>query len=184
MRKRQPSISDRLAVPRRSAVIGLLLATLMLQPANSQIFGTKPREAEVNNVFLPAPRGLRQQLTRARRALQEERFGEAVDRLGQLLATPELTADGPNFAPDQDYFLSNGTKPGTQVSMKSEAEQLLGDMPPKGRDLYELKYGADAQRLLDEAPNNEPIRNWSKSLGGISTRTPVTPPRCWSVGSI
>jgi outer membrane protein assembly factor BamB len=127
------------------------LAFLAEQAESQNFFGNRPGQEAVNNVFLPAPRGLRQQLTRARRALQEERFGEAVDRLGQLLAAPELSLDGPNVASDQDYFLTNGAEPGTQISMKSEAEQLIGDMPPKGRELYELKYGADAQRLLDEA---------------------------------
>ena len=131
--------------------MAFLVVVTTWQPAQTQLIRSNPKQEQLNNIFLTAPRGLRQQLSRARKALDEERYGEAVDRLGQLLAAPELSADGPNVATEQDYFLAPGTEPGAQVSLKSEAQQLLGNMPPKGRELYELKYGADAQRLLDEA---------------------------------
>lgn len=108
-------------------------------------------QEEVSNIFLPAPRGLRQQLSRARTALEEERYSDGVDLLGQLLASGELIADNFDDAGEQDYFLSGSDEGGTRQSLKSEAQRLLGEMPEKGRALYELKFGADARQLLDRA---------------------------------
>ena len=48
---------------------------------------------EAADIFLPAPRNLRQQLSRAAKALEEEQLSEAVDLLGQLLASPEVASD-------------------------------------------------------------------------------------------
>ena len=39
----------------------------------------------VTNVFLPAPRILKQQLGRAKRAIDEENYSDAVTFLGQIL---------------------------------------------------------------------------------------------------
>ncbi len=47
--------------------------------------------------------------------------------------------------------MASSPQPGTQISLKTEAQRLLGSMPEKGRDLYELKFGADARQLLDSA---------------------------------
>ncbi len=119
---------------------------------------TDKDDEDVTNIFLPAPRGLRQQLTRARQALEEEQYGEAVDLLGQLLASPEVGADAQNGVGEQDYFMGSSSEPGPRISLKTEAQRLLGGMPDKGRDLYELKFGADARQLLDTALETRDIQ--------------------------
>ena len=108
---------------------------------------------EAADIFLPAPRNLRQQLSRAAKALEEEQYSEAVDLLGQLLASRRASAaDGDGSAgAEQDYFLAESEAAGTQTSLKSEAQRMLGSMPDKGRELYELKFGADARQMLERA---------------------------------
>jgi outer membrane protein assembly factor BamB len=107
--------------------------------------------AEVTNVFPPVPRELRQHLATARAALADERYGDAVDLLGRLLASGDLLDQNFASAGQQDYFLGESTKPGTLISLKAEAQRLLGTMPEDGRALYELKFGADARQLLQRA---------------------------------
>ncbi len=133
----------------------LLVSSVILSPVS--VTGDEPRgvdaesEEDVTNIFLPAPRSLRQQLARARRALDEQQYADAVDLLGQLLASPDLGSESQSSGVEQDYFMHGATQLGTQVSLKTEAQRLLGEMPPQGRDLYELKFGADARQLLDTA---------------------------------
>ena len=91
--------------------------------------------------FSAAPRNLRQQLSRAAKALEEERNSEAVDLLGQLLASPEVASDSTEGGADQDYFVAESEADGTQTSLKSQAQQMLGAMNDQGRELYELKFG-------------------------------------------
>ena len=47
--------------------------------------GTAFSQDNVTNVFLPAPRILKQQLGRAKRAIDEENYSDAVTFLGQIL---------------------------------------------------------------------------------------------------
>ncbi|MBM4094308.1 MAG: hypothetical protein FJ276_33605, partial [Planctomycetes bacterium] len=127
------------------------------RPAAAQIERPGGDVEQVTSIFPPAPRALRQQLARARKALEEQRYDEAVDRLGQLLASPQTGVDKAEQAAEQDYFLGDSNEPGTQVSLKSEAQRLLGAMPPKGRELYELKFGADARQWLESAMERQDV---------------------------
>ncbi|MHB8970379.1 MAG: outer membrane protein assembly factor BamB family protein [Pirellulaceae bacterium] len=106
---------------------------------------------EAADIFLPAPRNLRQQLSRAAKALEEERNSEAVDLLGQLLASSEVASDTTDGGADQDYFLAESEVVGTQTSLKTLAQQMLGSMNDKGREFYELKFGTDARQMLEQA---------------------------------
>src|SRR5262245_12471086 len=51
--------------------------------------------ADINNVFPLAPRELRQRLTRAQAALEEERYSDAVAEIGEVL----------NSTGSDDFFL-------------------------------------------------------------------------------
>ncbi len=136
------------------ALLPLLISALLLGQSGQVTAQFNPlgtKKGQVTNIFLPAPRALRQQLTKARRALDEGQFSEAVELLGQLLASGELLANPQDDFSEQDYFLSGSNEPGTQSSLKTEAQRLLGGMPEKGRALYELKFGADARQQLDRA---------------------------------
>lgn len=138
-----------LALSLALCVLSLLLGSASRAPA--QITRGAGEGEQVTNIFLPAPRVLRQRVSKAREALAEERYSEAVELLGELLASEDMLSDGASRAGEQDYFLRGANEPGTQLSLKTEAQRLLGTMPDKGRELYELKFGADARQLLDRA---------------------------------
>jgi outer membrane protein assembly factor BamB len=106
------------------------------------------------DVFLPAPRELKQHLTRARKAIDEQEYGEAVLHLGQLLTSDVLNTPERPGGETQDFFIGLDGNTGTRVSLKAEAQRLLASMPARGQQLYELQFGADARTLLDEAIEN------------------------------
>lgn len=98
--------------------------------------------ATAQTVFPPADRQLLLALANARRLIQAERYAEAVRYLGLILEAPE------------DYFDSS-VRPGKGAdrfpSLKSEAQALLGAMPARGRELYELQFGSQARQMLSQA---------------------------------
>src|SRR5437868_6455990 len=108
--------------------------------AQPGIFGPSVT-GDVNNVFPLAPRELRQRLSRAQAALEEERYSDAVAEIGEVL----------NSAGSDDFFLGMPGSADAQVSLKTQAMSLLGAMPAKGRKMYELQYGADAKAALEAA---------------------------------
>ncbi len=130
---------------RTSAAFGLLLGVASFlswtSPTSAQVFFNNQQAAEErDNVFVQPDRELRQLIEGAKEAIQQQRYGDAVDALNQLLVDPQM----------EDYFLG---KPGdaTQMSLKADAHRLLGAMPAAGRAAYEQKFGHEARRLLNEA---------------------------------
>ncbi|MCE9528624.1 MAG: PQQ-binding-like beta-propeller repeat protein [Planctomycetales bacterium] len=141
----------------RSAWFKLLVLAIVAVaagPSGAQVF--PPRIGAANpddptTIFIAAPRAFRQQLNRAQAAITEERYADAVEALGGILngetADPDLKSTKGEFA--DDFFLP-AAKPGeSQTSLKTQALQMLGAMPEKGRRLYELNYGAEARAMLD-----------------------------------
>ena len=108
-------------------------------------------QEDIESIFLPAPRNLRQHLTRARTAIDERRYGDAVSELGALLTSPSCRGEARAVTNPQDFFLGVAGALGAQPSLKTEAQRLLGSLPTRGRELYELQYGAEAKALLEEA---------------------------------
>jgi outer membrane protein assembly factor BamB len=106
-----------------------------------------PAAAQSESVFLPTPRELKQHLSRARTALAEKQYADAVLELGALLTNSTSNENDV----EQDFFVGPTGKTGTTRSLKAVAEELLGSMPREGRDLYELKFGSEAQELLGRA---------------------------------
>ena len=80
-----------------------------------------------------------QALKKAQKALQEERYGEALEGLTQVLCNGE------------DYFYQPDRKVPIYKSLKAEARQLLGEMPREARDLLEVRSGAEARVKLERA---------------------------------
>ncbi len=113
-------------------------------------------DAYTPGIFLRAPRELRQNLSRAQKALADERFADVVTELGVILHAES----------SEDYFLDPAADNGVRPSLKSVAQQMLGNMPAAGRQLYELQYGADAKRLLDDALREGSITK----LGDVTRR--------------
>jgi outer membrane protein assembly factor BamB len=160
-------------------VLPWLVTALTVAGFTPQIRG----QNDVTSVFLPAPRILRQHLTRARAALAEKRFGDAILELGPVLSDAALSDAarlGPPNAGDMgdDYFVPSPDSPAGQphaksTSAKSEAQRLIGTMPRRGLELYELQFGADARALLDEAVStanfwklNEVVRRYFHTKAG------------------
>ncbi len=109
-------------------------------------FGRSRVDSEPLQVFLNAPRPVQQQLSKAQKALDAERYPEAVELLGNLLLGNFGDLD--DYVSGQDYFIFNN---GRRVSVKSEAQRMLGKIPARGREWYELKFGTDARLMLNEA---------------------------------
>ena len=112
------------------------------------------------SVFLPAPRVVKQHLTRAKKAIDEGQFSDAVSHLGTILTETFDEEVPPGTTPDaargdidenQDYFVELEESPGTFVSLKGEAQRLLGSLPSNALELYELQYGTEATQILNSA---------------------------------
>jgi outer membrane protein assembly factor BamB len=116
------------------------LGLLVLPPAARGQITSDPR-GDVGNIFPTAPRELRQNLSRGQSAIEEERYSDAADELGQILDNPA----------SDDYFLGRPGQADAQQSLKSEALKLIGSMPARGRQIYETKFGFDAKAQLDKA---------------------------------
>jgi outer membrane protein assembly factor BamB len=107
-------------------------------------------EQQFLDVFPPAPRELKQSLSEANKALQQQRYSDAVKMLSRLVGSE----NGQRAIDDeeaQDYFIGSRGEGGTTTSLKAEAQRLLGTMPKQGREWYELQFGAEARSMLDRA---------------------------------
>jgi outer membrane protein assembly factor BamB len=125
----------------RPSVIALLVVASLAAGLFGQVPGSGTAGSGVNNVFPPPDREMRQRLTRAQAALAEERFSDAVGELREIFENPETN----------DFFLGTAGSGDAQVSLKTQALALLGSMPAKGRELYELDCGAEARAALEKA---------------------------------
>jgi len=114
----------------------------------------EPGEASelAQNVFLPADRNLLQRLARAKALLERGDYAEAVSNLGAILEEERLPRGrGGKRDRPEDFFFQPDKKIPIFRSLKAEAHRLIGEMPPRGRELYEMKYGAPARQMLADA---------------------------------
>ena len=88
--------------------------------------------------FVAADRTVLQALNRAQKVLEEHRYGEALEGLSVVLRSEDSL-----YQPDRKVPIYKG--------LKARAWQLLAQMPPEGRDLYEVRYGAEARDKLSRA---------------------------------
>jgi outer membrane protein assembly factor BamB len=109
----------------------LQLGARAVQPAENDDSGP--------NNFAPPDRNVLQVLNRAKKALEEHRYGEALEGLAEILRGNE------------DYLTQFDRKIPIYRGLKSEAQQLLGQMPREGRELYEVRNGAEARNRLNRA---------------------------------
>ena len=89
--------------------------------------------------FAPPERSFMKTLHSAETLVNRERYSDAVEYLGKLLKVPE------------DYLVPKEENGPTYHGLKSEVVGLIGQMPKKGRQLYDMFCGRDAQHLLDDA---------------------------------
>lgn len=92
-----------------------------------------------DTVFRDPPRPLLQRFKRSESLIEEKRYAEAVEQLGEVLEEPE------------DYSYNFDPSGSTRRSLKGEALRRIGALPAEGREAYELQYGAKAKQLLDKA---------------------------------
>jgi outer membrane protein assembly factor BamB len=113
------------------------------QFAQLRIFGRMQRgraaAQPVDGVFLPADRETALKLTRAKEMLENGQVADAVIELDRILDRRE------------DFFFKPDPKETVHRSLKAEAQRLLGSLDKDQRAIYELQFGAQARRLLDEA---------------------------------
>lgn len=102
--------------------------------------------ASTDALTFPTDRKASRSLSAAEDFIKEEAWGEAARVLQSLLDTPE------------DVFIEVPRDGATRwVSLRGEANRLMGTMPAKGREFYELQYGARAKARLAEAKaKNDP----------------------------
>lgn len=98
----------------------------------------KPDDSAAHVFSRPTREDLRN-LAAAQRLLEDGRTSEAIGFLQAILNGPE------------DFFYQPDPKRDTRLSLKREAQRLIGQMPPEGLQLYELRYGAEARELLRKA---------------------------------
>ncbi len=91
------------------------------------------------NLFQPPDREDLKALSYARQLLADGRASEAIGFLQGIL-------DGP-----EDFFFQPDPKSALRQSLKREAQRLIGQMSAQDRKIYELRFGAEARSLLDEA---------------------------------
>jgi len=131
----------------------------VVKPINADGEDNSPATSAIT---LPTERKAQQVMNAARQLVLEQEWGQAVKALQSLLDTPN---DG--FVEVRREATTAGGKATSQwVSMKSEANRLLGQMPPDGMQFYELQYGPPARQRLTEAKE----RGDTTVLAEVATR--------------
>ncbi|MDZ4819897.1 MAG: PQQ-binding-like beta-propeller repeat protein, partial [Planctomycetota bacterium] len=101
--------------------------------------GDKDEDAGNDAVQFPTDRDKNVALQRARDLVRKQQFSDGGLALDRILADP------------QDVFYKPDPKQPVYRSIKAEAQHILGNMSEEGLATYELQFGANSQRLLDEA---------------------------------
>jgi outer membrane protein assembly factor BamB len=101
-------------------------------------------------ITLPTDRKAQQVMQKGQELIEEKEWNKAVEALQYLLNTPEdgfvqITREAPGRAPITLW-----------VSIRSEANRLIGTMPGDGLKVYEEMYGREAaNRLADARDHND-----------------------------
>ncbi|MDO4551693.1 MAG: PQQ-binding-like beta-propeller repeat protein [Planctomycetia bacterium] len=107
------------------------------------IYAQNPDQDEQNSssgsIFPPVDRIILQDLNNAKKLVDLERYADAIQIITLLLESSE------------DYYFPVQDNTSIYRSIRSEAQQLLLKMPPRGRQLYELQAGTQARRALQAA---------------------------------
>lgn len=130
------------------------------EPIAAQLFGTSRQM--LPGRFIEVPRSVQQQLREAERAVEEDRYSDAVVRLGDLLAS-DSDALGDIDLSGQDFFLDlddviDSDRPFRRSFMRT-ARDMIAELPTSALETYELRYGPSARKLLAEAAAE---RDWTK----------------------
>lgn len=94
-----------------------------------------------NSLFVPAPRESLRPMLRAEKAINNREYSKAVALLGEILSE----------SGNEDFLVRDTTRDGSFVSLRKRSNDLLGLVPAKHRELYELRYGIQAKHQLEKA---------------------------------
>lgn len=128
------------------AVPGNRIVVMPQIVVNGQVVGGQPdmsKEAGNQRVKLPVDPRARRKIEEATRFIETQDWQSAVKILQSLLNATE------------DNFLqeSDGDK-GRRVSVRAEANRMLGSLPPEGKRFYEQQFGSEAKVALKQAKAN------------------------------
>jgi len=111
--------------------------------------------------FIEPPRSVEQHIRDAERAIADQRYSDAVVRLGDLLQRELADADELELL-GQDFFLEStagsGGKRIYRTSLLRQARDLIGSLPQEAKETYRLRYGPLAKKILSDAA---PKRDWA-----------------------
>lgn len=139
------------AVQTRRVCLALAFATLLLlgktlSAADPPVADAPPKNesfGELHDLYYGAHLNINRERSRkldlVEEMLRDERFGEALPWLQELLETPDDVLR--ELAPRDDLLRS----------VKQQCRELLRTLPPAGRESYELQFGARAKRELATA---------------------------------
>jgi outer membrane protein assembly factor BamB len=105
-------------------------------------------ELSSGNVLILAPRDYQRQLELTQKAIDAGDYSEAVERLEALLNGRGENATEPLR---EDFFVGKPDKALLSDSLRAKLYRLQAKLPPAAREAYELHFGADAKRLLEQA---------------------------------
>ncbi len=132
-------------------VLPLLMGLWFTAATPAQVPWQATTSPVVNRILMLAPREYQQQLRKAEDAIEREQYSEAIQALAQLLEPSPIPNAGLVEGVQEDFFIGHPGDAQLSSSLRTEARRLLGRLPARGKALYRLNYGAEAQRRFDEA---------------------------------
>src|SRR6478672_8531713 len=91
--------------------------------------GGDQEQTPTSSVYLPTDRSLSRAMARARERLAGGEYQQALTFLEQILSREE------------DSFLDDSADATAHMGLKATARKVIGELPPEGRDAFELLYG-------------------------------------------
>ena len=137
----------------RAWILMVMVSSLLTfsQASTAQIFPTNAGPV-VNRILMLAPREYQLYLQEAERAIERGEFSAAIESLSTLLQPPNDANNNDTWQElQEDFFIGRPNEVHFRASLRGEARRLLSTLPPRGKELYRLNFGAKAKRLLDEA---------------------------------
>lgn len=145
----------RAGLPKAAATAASALIFVLVMASQGR--GQPDEEGDAGaTIFLQAPREMRVSLGKARQAIDEARYDDAVAELVELLGDET----------SEDFFDSPTEIGRPSTGIKAAVHKLLGALPARGREAYELRFGDEAGRLLKQAArsgNTEGIAEVARS---------------------
>ncbi len=112
--------------------------------------GDEPFEDEHFNggITLDINRDLKRSFDLAQRQIEQGKITETVKELGELLTETDT----------KDFFMAPTSRGRMRQSFRASVQQLIGSLPPQGREAYEMLFGARARKLLEQSVAD---RDWN-----------------------